>query len=85
MLCSQIKCVVCEHRREKTKILEYDPHKLCFIVTMSVKWHGQKVYTLPVNSVLRLNPHLPKAKLVILISPRLNTHSDELKELFFAV
>ena len=37
---------------------------------------------LPVKSVLRLNPFLSKLNsVVILILPRLNTHSDELKKL----
>ena len=40
------------------------------------------VYMMPVKSVLRLNPFLPRFKLVILILHRLNTHSDELKKLF---
>ena len=39
------------------------------------------VVYMPVKSVLRLNPFLPRFKMVILILPRLNTHSDELKKL----
>ena len=37
---------------------------------------------LPVKSVLRLNPLFTWVKLVIIILPTLNTHSDGLKKLF---
>ena len=44
-----------------------------------VHFYATELEMLPVKSVLRLNPLLPFGylKLVILILPRLNTHSDE--------